>query len=104
MSKVKVYSTPTCPYCNMAKDFLKQNKVSFEEVDVSKDQTKPAPIGAGFVLSAGGHNDRQKSGQNQKPRSNGERSLSCPGSFQGFSLLVYFYHTDKEKGHKNKWL
>lgn len=36
-TQVKVYSTQTCPYCHMAKDFLKQHKVSFEDIDVSKD-------------------------------------------------------------------
>ena len=35
--KVKVYSTPTCPYCVQAKDFLKENKVEFEDIDVSQD-------------------------------------------------------------------
>ena len=35
MSKIKIYSTPTCPYCVMAKNFLKQNKVEFEDIDVS---------------------------------------------------------------------
>ncbi|NYZ78640.1 glutathione S-transferase N-terminal domain-containing protein [Candidatus Micrarchaeota archaeon] len=35
---VKVYSTPTCPYCTMAKSFLKQNKIQFEDIDVSKDK------------------------------------------------------------------
>ena len=38
-AKVKVYSTPTCPYCHAAKDFLKENKIEFEDIDVSKDQT-----------------------------------------------------------------
>ena len=38
MPNVKVYSTPVCPYCEMAKDFLKENNVKFEEVDVSKNQ------------------------------------------------------------------
>jgi glutaredoxin-like YruB-family protein len=38
MAKVKVYSTTTCPFCDMAKDFLKANKVEFEDIDVSKDQ------------------------------------------------------------------
>jgi len=38
MEKVKVYSTPNCPYCVMVKDFLKEHKVSFKEVDVSADQ------------------------------------------------------------------
>ena len=35
---VKVYSTPTCPYCHMAKDFLKKNNIEFEDDDVSKNQ------------------------------------------------------------------
>ncbi len=38
--QVRVYSTPTCPYCHMAKDFLKQNKIKFEDIDVSKDREK----------------------------------------------------------------
>jgi len=36
--KVKVFSTPTCPYCHMAKDYLKDKKVEFEDIDVSSDQ------------------------------------------------------------------
>ncbi|MCX8158378.1 MAG: glutathione S-transferase N-terminal domain-containing protein [Candidatus Diapherotrites archaeon] len=36
--KVKVYSTPTCPYCILAKEFLKEKKIAFEDVDVSKDR------------------------------------------------------------------
>ena len=35
--KVKVYSTPACPWCVRAKDFLKEHKVEFEDIDVSKD-------------------------------------------------------------------
>jgi len=38
--KVKIYSTPTCPFCMMAKKFLKENNVDFEDIDVSTDQTK----------------------------------------------------------------
>ncbi len=34
--KVKVFSTPTCPYCDQLKDYLKEKKVEFEEVDLSK--------------------------------------------------------------------
>jgi glutaredoxin 3 len=37
MVNIKVYSTPTCPYCIMAKDFLKENKIKFQDIDVSKD-------------------------------------------------------------------
>lgn len=36
--KVKVYSTSSCPYCHMTKEFLKKNNIEFEDVDVSKDQ------------------------------------------------------------------
>jgi len=36
--KVKIYSTPTCPYCVMAKDFFKEKGIEFEDIDVSKDQ------------------------------------------------------------------
>jgi glutaredoxin 3 len=34
MHKVKVYSTSTCHYCIMLKEFLKKNNVQFENVDV----------------------------------------------------------------------
>lgn len=36
--KVKVYSTPTCPFCIRAKQFLKDNNIFFEDVDVSANQ------------------------------------------------------------------
>lgn len=35
---VKVYSTPTCPYCVMAKKYLSSRDVAFEDIDVSKDR------------------------------------------------------------------
>lgn len=35
---VKVYSTPTCSWCVKAKDYLKANNISFEDIDVTKDQ------------------------------------------------------------------
>lgn len=38
--KVIVYSTPTCPYCVMAKDFFKHNGVSFEDVNVAQDRAR----------------------------------------------------------------
>jgi len=34
MPNVKVYSTSTCPYCSMAKEFLKKNNIQFENIDV----------------------------------------------------------------------
>jgi len=38
MAKVKIYSTPTCSYCNAAKSFFKEENIEYKEVDVSKDQ------------------------------------------------------------------
>jgi glutaredoxin-like YruB-family protein len=37
---VVVYSTPTCPYCTMVKNYLRQKQVRFEEVDVSRDERR----------------------------------------------------------------
>jgi glutaredoxin-like YruB-family protein len=38
MPKVKVYSTPTCPWCHRAKEFLKELKVEFEEINVAENK------------------------------------------------------------------
>ena len=35
--KVRVFSTQTCPYCYMVKNFLSQHKIDFEDIDVSRD-------------------------------------------------------------------
>ena len=35
--KVTVYSTKTCPYCSMAKEFLKESNIEFKEVDVGSN-------------------------------------------------------------------
>lgn len=40
MSKITVYSTPTCHFCHMAKDFFTANGVAFEDFDVSSDLAK----------------------------------------------------------------
>jgi len=34
---VKIYTTPYCVYCKMAKEFFKKNNVAYEEVDVTTD-------------------------------------------------------------------
>ncbi len=38
--KVTIYSTPTCPYCEMTKDFLREHNVPFEDFNVAADQLK----------------------------------------------------------------
>lgn len=38
--KVTVYSTPTCPWCHKAKEFLKEKKIEFEDVNVAADKDR----------------------------------------------------------------
>ena len=40
MKKVAIYTTPTCGYCRMAKEFFKQNSVTYSEYDVAADADK----------------------------------------------------------------
>ena len=37
---VTVYSTPTCSWCQIAKEHLTTSGISFEDVDVSTDQQR----------------------------------------------------------------
>jgi glutaredoxin 3 len=37
MQKIKVYSTPTCPYCHMVKQFLDEKGVEYEDINVAED-------------------------------------------------------------------
>lgn len=34
---IKIYSTPTCVYCKMAKDFLKSKSIPYQEFNVAAD-------------------------------------------------------------------
>jgi glutaredoxin-like YruB-family protein len=35
---VKVFSTPSCPWCTRAKDYLKSKGVDYTDLDVSQDR------------------------------------------------------------------
>ena len=37
--RVIVFSTPTCSFCNMAKQYFRQKGIRFKDVDVSRDPT-----------------------------------------------------------------
>ena len=37
MPKVIIYTTPSCVYCKMTKEFFKENNISYEEKDVATD-------------------------------------------------------------------
>jgi glutaredoxin 3 len=40
MSKVTIYSTASCHFCNLAKDFFKANSVDYTEYNVGEDVEK----------------------------------------------------------------
>jgi glutaredoxin 3 len=40
MKEVTIYSTPSCVYCNMAKNFFKANNVGYTEHNVATDLAK----------------------------------------------------------------
>ena len=37
MQEIKIYTTPTCPYCTMVKEYLKEKGVDFKEYNVAQD-------------------------------------------------------------------
>ncbi|OGZ28882.1 MAG: NrdH-redoxin [Candidatus Niyogibacteria bacterium RIFCSPLOWO2_01_FULL_45_48] len=37
MANVTIYTTPTCIYCKMAKEFFKENGVEYSEKNVASD-------------------------------------------------------------------
>lgn len=39
-SEVSIYSTPTCHFCHMAKDFFTENNVAYRDYDVANDLEK----------------------------------------------------------------
>ena len=36
--EVKVYSTPTCPHCLRTKQYLDDNRIVYQNIDVTKDR------------------------------------------------------------------
>jgi glutaredoxin 3 len=37
---VKIYSTPSCGYCKMAKQYFQDNNIAYEEYNVAEDAAK----------------------------------------------------------------
>ncbi|WOV87806.1 glutaredoxin family protein [Sporosarcina oncorhynchi] len=38
MTTATVYTTTTCPYCTMMKDYLDEQKIAYREVNVQEDR------------------------------------------------------------------
>lgn len=41
---VEIYSTPSCHFCHMAKEFFQANNVEFTDYNVAEDQDKRAEM------------------------------------------------------------
>ncbi|MBX4199165.1 NrdH-redoxin [Candidatus Parcubacteria bacterium] len=44
MKKVEIYSTPTCHFCHMAKEFFAANNVPFTDYNVASDKTRQSEM------------------------------------------------------------
>ncbi|KRG14744.1 glutaredoxin family protein [Lederbergia galactosidilytica] len=49
MNQITVYTTSTCPYCDMMKNFLKEKEIPFKEVNIQQD-----PIAANRLVQTTG--------------------------------------------------
>lgn len=47
--KIKVYSTPTCPYCKLVKEYLNEKEIEFQDIDVASD-----PVAANEMVKLSG--------------------------------------------------
>ena len=70
MKNITIYSTPTCHFCHMTKDYLKEHNILFTDYDVAKDLQKRQEM-------------IQKSGQ-----------MGVPVIFVGDEMIIGF---DKER-------
>ena len=39
-TKIEIYTTPSCAYCHMAKEYFKSKSLAYEEYDVMRDIQK----------------------------------------------------------------
>lgn len=46
--EVRIYTTLTCPYCRVAKKFLDDNGVKYQEFDIAKDKVARQEAYSGF--------------------------------------------------------
>ncbi|MFH0912121.1 MAG: glutaredoxin family protein [Patescibacteria group bacterium] len=40
LKEYKIYSTPTCGYCHLLKDWLTEKKIAFTDINVAADPSK----------------------------------------------------------------
>jgi glutaredoxin-like YruB-family protein len=42
--KISIYSTPSCPWCVLAKNYFKSQKIEFEDINVAIDPLKASEM------------------------------------------------------------
>jgi len=50
MPEVIIYTTPTCPHCRSAKEYLQHRGISFKEMDVSRDRSAASELAAANIM------------------------------------------------------
>lgn len=48
MSKVKIFTSDTCPHCVTAKNYLKQNNIEFEEKNINSEENRKELVSMGL--------------------------------------------------------
>lgn len=43
-TKIKIYSTPYCGYCQLAKQYFAEQKITYEEINVATDEKAQAEM------------------------------------------------------------
>lgn len=44
MSDIRVYTTPTCPWCHRVKEYLNNKGVSFQEINVAENMEEASQL------------------------------------------------------------
>jgi glutaredoxin 3 len=44
MKKIKIYSTPTCSFCKVLKNYLSSHEIEFKEIDISNNKTQQKEV------------------------------------------------------------
>ena len=64
--KIEIYSTPTCHYCQMTKEFLKEKGIEYTDYNVAEDADKRAEMieksgqmGVPVIVVSGGEGDSE---------------------------------------------
>lgn len=83
---LRVYTSPSCPYCVQAKRYLKEGGVEFEELNIANNAE------AGEFLRRHGHRS--------VPQIYIDDHLFVPGGYQGLSNLTYDEINEKIEQHQ----